>query len=55
MIIGVELFSSYHLSHGIGVLDSLLAGIALETHSKIVTRNRKHFDFIPGIDYEVPY
>jgi predicted nucleic acid-binding protein len=53
--LGVEFFTSYHLSHGMGIFDSLLAGIAVTTSSRLVTRNQKHFDFIPYLKLEIPY
>lgn len=51
----VEVFTQYHLSKGIGIFDSMLAGFALTTDSTVVTRNRKHFDFIPGLKLETPF
>ncbi len=55
MTVALGLFSTYYLSHGIDVFDALLAGYALSVDATVVTRNRKHYDFIPGLKYEVPY
>ncbi len=52
---GLDVYLAYHLSHGIGMFDSMLAGLALTSNSKLVTRNSRHYDFIPGLKYEVPY
>jgi tRNA(fMet)-specific endonuclease VapC len=34
---------------GIGMGDSLIAGIALDAEAKLLTRNRRHFDRVPGL------
>jgi predicted nucleic acid-binding protein len=34
---------------GIGMGDSLIAGIALDADAKLLTRNRRHFARIPGL------
>jgi predicted nucleic acid-binding protein len=52
---GLVVFVEYHLSHGIGMFDSMLAGLALASNSKLATRNRKHYDFIPGLKLETHY
>ena len=51
----LELFKAYNLSHGIDAFDSLLAGVALMYDATLVTRNRKHYDFIPNLKLEIPY
>jgi tRNA(fMet)-specific endonuclease VapC len=35
---------------GIGMADSLIAGIALHVGGTLLTRNRRHFDRIEGLD-----
>jgi hypothetical protein len=52
---GLEIQQKYFLSHGIGILDSLLAGTAVVNGWKLVSRNSKHFDFIDELDLFVPY
>jgi tRNA(fMet)-specific endonuclease VapC len=34
---------------GIGMADSLIAGIALHCEAKLLSRNRRHFDRVPGL------
>ena len=35
---------------GIGMADSLIAGICLSRNAMLLTRNRAHFERIPGLD-----
>lgn len=44
----------YH-SHGIGILDSFIAATAITFNEELVTRNTKHFDFIPNLKIITPY
>ena len=44
----------YH-SHGIGILDSFIAATALVYDEELVTKNIKHFDFIPNLKLISPY
>jgi hypothetical protein len=48
-------FAVYRLSHGIGMLDCLIAAIALRTGVPLFTFNLSHFTAIPGIDARQPY
>jgi predicted nucleic acid-binding protein len=34
---------------GIGMADSLIAGIVVTQHGVLVTRNRRHFERVPGL------
>ena len=48
-------FERFHLSHGVGVLDSLIGATAL-THDLILTTlNTKHFASFTGLHIERPY
>jgi len=38
---------------GIGMADSLIAGIAIASDGMLLTRNRKHFERIPQLSFEV--
>jgi tRNA(fMet)-specific endonuclease VapC len=38
--------------HKISDIDALIASVALEHSEVLVTRNRKHFDRIPGLQVE---
>ena len=49
-----ELLKRYAKSHGLHVFDSLLAAIAIEEGLTLVTRNRRHFEMIDGLNLEVP-
>ncbi|MEK7249879.1 MAG: PIN domain-containing protein [Bacteroidota bacterium] len=51
----MEIQQEFFLSHGIGILDSLLAGMAIVNSWTLVSRNSKHFDFIDELDLLVPY
>ena len=48
-------FTAYHLSHGLGLLDSLIAACALGRSAILCTFNKKHFKMIPGLRTEQPY
>ena len=49
-----ELLKLYAKSRGLHVFDSLVAAVAMEEHLTLVTKNRKHFDMIPGLSLQVP-
>jgi predicted nucleic acid-binding protein len=49
-----DLLKRYAKSHGLGVFDSLIAAIAIEEDLALVTKNRKHFAMIAGLNLEVP-
>jgi predicted nucleic acid-binding protein len=49
-----ELLKRYAKSHGLHVFDSLVAAIAIEEGLTLVTKNRKHFGMIEGLNVEVP-
>lgn len=48
-------FDQFHLSHGIGILDCLIATIPFRLRAPFYTFNVKHFLVIPGLDARVPY
>ena len=49
-----ELLKRYSKSHGLHVLDSLVAAMAMEEALTLLTKNRKHFGMIEGRKLEVP-
>ncbi len=49
-----ELLKRYAKSHGLHVFDSLVAAIAIEEGLTLVTKNRRHFEMIDGLNLEVP-
>lgn len=48
-------FTAYHLSHGLGLLDSLIAACALSRSAVLCTFNKKHYEMILGLVTEQPY
>lgn len=44
-----DLFKKLTLSHRPGIADTLIAATALYYHLPLYTYNKKHFQFIPGI------
>lgn len=48
-------FTSYHLSHNLGLIDSLIGAIAVGASAKLCTFNVKHYKAIPGLLIEQPY
>lgn len=51
----LDWYTQYHLSHGIGFLDCLIAATALQYSLPIYTLNTKHFKILPGLDLRRPY
>jgi len=51
----LELFSQYHLSHNAGLIDVLVGQTALMLNVPLYTFNRKHYQFIPGLQTIQPY
>ncbi len=49
----LALMESYALSRRPGLADVLIAATALVRHEALVTANRKHFDFIPGLELRI--
>jgi len=48
-------FALYHLSHDVGLLDTLIAQTAIERNLALYTFNRKHYAPIPGLNIVEPY
>lgn len=48
-------FTSYHLSHRLGLLDSFIAACAVERSVTLCTFNLKHYQMIPGLTTAQPY
>ena len=51
----LTLFSRYHLSHNIGLLDALIGQTALAYNLPLHTFNRKHYAIIPNLQTVEPY
>lgn len=48
-------FTAYHLSHNVGLIDSLIAACAVGRNEILCTFNVKHYRVIPGLSIEQPY
>ncbi|HAL83599.1 MAG TPA: hypothetical protein DCO83_16315 [Mucilaginibacter sp.] len=46
----IDLFRAFTLSRRPGIADTLIAATALYYHLPLYTLNKKHFQFIPGIE-----
>ncbi len=53
--LGLEIYSQHHLTTGIGIIDSLIAGTTISNNMILVTKNIKHFKRISGIKVLAPY
>jgi tRNA(fMet)-specific endonuclease VapC len=48
-------FATYHLSHGLGLLDALIAACAVGRGETLYTFNDKHYRIVPGLVTAEPY
>jgi len=48
-------FRNLHLSHGLGLIDSLIASTARASGAMLCTFNRKHFAAVPNLICQQPY
>jgi hypothetical protein len=48
-------FTAFHLSHGLGLLDALIAACAVGRSVRLLTFNDKHFRMVPGLVVARPY
>jgi predicted nucleic acid-binding protein len=48
-------FTNYHLSHGLGLLDALIAACAVGLSASLYTFNAKHYRVAPGLVVAQPY
>lgn len=49
----IHLVSDYALSHGLRVIDAIIASSALLHRATLVTGNDRHFHFIPGLEIKI--
>jgi len=50
-----DLMKKFRSSHGVEINDMLIAATAIETGAKMISKNQKHYQFIPGLDlFEYP-
>lgn len=48
-------FSTYHLSHGLGLFDALIAACAVGLSARLCTFNEKHYRLVPSLVTAQPY
>lgn len=48
-------FRTFHLSHGLGLLDALIAACAIGRSATLLTFNAKHYRVVPGVSLQQPY
>jgi predicted nucleic acid-binding protein len=48
-------FTAFHLSHGLGLLDALIAAVAIGLSAELCTFNDKHYRIVPGLVTVRPY
>ena len=48
-------FTKFHLSHSLGLLDSMIAATAVGLGATLWTFNAKHYKAVPGLVLEKPY
>jgi predicted nucleic acid-binding protein len=48
-------FATYHLSHGLGLLDALIAACVIGRAATLCTFNVKHYAAVPGLATAQPY
>jgi predicted nucleic acid-binding protein len=48
-------FTAYHLSHHLGLIDSLIAACAIGLSATLCTFNVKRYKVVPGLRIEQPY
>ena len=51
----LEYFRFFHLSHGIGILDSLIAATAATKGFVLCSFNARHYQMLPGLQAIQPY
>lgn len=45
-----DLMKKFRSSHGVEINDMLIAATAIENGAKMISKNQKHYQFIPGLD-----
>lgn len=51
----LAIFTKYRLSHGAGILDTIIGYTAITHNLPLMTFNTKHFGYLPGIRVPQPY
>ena len=50
----VQILRRYSLQRGLGLPDALIAAVAISADGKLITGNKKHFEFIEGLKVDLP-
>ena len=45
-----ELMKKFRSSHGVEINDMLISATAIVTEAKMISKNQKHYQFLPGLD-----
>ncbi len=45
-----ELMKKFRSSHGVEINDMLIVATAIETEAKMISKNQKHYQFLPDLD-----
>jgi predicted nucleic acid-binding protein len=45
-----ELMKKFRSSHGVEINDMLIAATAMKLELKLISKNQKHYTFLPGLD-----
>jgi predicted nucleic acid-binding protein len=53
--IALSIFTRFHLSHNLGLLDALVGQTAVALNLPLHTFNQKHYAVIPGLETIQPY
>jgi predicted nucleic acid-binding protein len=51
----LQFYQRFHLSHGVGFLDCLIAATTMMLGLRLMTLNLKHFASFPNLQVEKPY
>ena len=51
----LSVFARFHLSHRIGIIDTLIGQMSVSLTLPLHTFNQKHYEAIPGIRTDQPY
>ncbi len=51
----LSVFTTYHLSHNLGLVDSLIAACAVGLSATLCIFNLKHYRVVPGLITDQPY
>ena len=51
----LDIFTQYHLSHNAGLIDTLVGQTAVSLNVSLHTFNKRHYQFIPGLETVQPY